>query len=659
MAKKKLDAAQKKAVEHIYGPFLCVAGPGSGKTTVIVNRVKHLVDSGINPNSILVVTFSRDAANEMNKRYQALKGAVPGPHFSTIHSFAYMVVRNAWGLNGNHIFTEDKQYRYVLDQIKNNKPQGLIKSMDTKILIQNIISELSAYRNTEYGDPFETQCFKEQEDFLQFFSRYTKYKNDNNLLDFDDMLFCCRDIFRDYPDHLKVYQDYYQFILVDEFQDTSAVQAEILYKLAEPRQNLFICGDDDQSIYRFRGARPDIMLAFPKQYPNYQESRLVTNYRSDRQIVEGAGNLISHNKVRFDKDICGKSSEEGYLEIIDLEQESMQKEKLIAMVREQVKETPLYEMAILARKNKEVSAIAKLFSDENIPFYCTVPITNIHDSFTFRTMSAYLELAYYQEGSSNKKEWDLIKELINKPYRMISKTALEGCDNATSLYYELKGQPLWNYKEFLQDIRTMRKCARTAKNVKEVMECILTLVDLDEYIKHTCEYLCLDYSEQNDIMRDALEEMKRFHSYLEYKDYIEIQDRVFQENMKRNKINQDRGVTISTLHRAKGLEYDVVFILSCNYGNIPSCSAKHPLTDAGEEEERRLLYVGVTRAKKKCYIFSLDEMEPSQYINEIIGEEDEGDCVSEYSETKEPEKETTNLETRKGLEEAHKEAVAS
>ena len=609
---KQLDAAQKVAVNHINGPFLCIAGPGSGKTTVIVNRVKHLVDSGINPQSILVVTFSKDAALEMESRYSKLPGAIYGPRFSTIHAFSFLVVRNFYGYTIDNLFTEAKQYGYVNDQIKSEKVTGLKKSLDMKKVIANVISELSSFRNVEYGETFKTKTFRKDKDFLAFFNSYTNYKKANNLIDYDDMLFLCRDIFRSHPEHLKLYQDYYQYLMIDEFQDTSAVQAEILYKLAEPLNNIFICGDDDQSIYRFRGARPDIMLNFEKQYPGCRVTKLVTNYRSDKAIITAASNLIWHNTVRFDKAIQGNSQDLGMISQIQVADNDVN-DKMLELIKTNLSHTPLYEMAILARTNKEVSSFAKLLSDNNIPFYCTIPTTNIHDCFSFKLIMNYLNLIYLYDDFP----WDLTKEIINKPFRGISNANIKACNNINDLYMHVGGFAVKNIREFQKDIKYLRSLVKAKKKLLDVVSTLLVTIPIAEHVRNTCEYCLLDESEQLDAIKQALKEMEKYDTFLQYSEFVNIQDRVFKTNIKKNKENKNRGITVSTLHRAKGLEYDIVYIPSCNDGNLPYYNKNNPLTDSIAEEERRLMYVGITRARKECFIFENVDGEPSPYLEEV------------------------------------------
>ena len=625
---RKLDKAQRAAVDHINGPFLCIAGPGSGKTTVIVNRVKNLIEHGIQPDSILTVTFSKAAALEMNKRYHDLPGSVDGPTFCTIHSFAFAVLRYVYGFTMQNIMDETKQSRFIVEEIKNEEIK-VKRLIDKKKMVQNVIRDLSFYRCTECSDTFEPGAFRKFEDFKAFYERYVSFKKENRLIDYDDMLYLCRDVFKNRKDILKLYHDHYRYIMIDEFQDTSAVQAEIMYGLAEPENNIFICGDDDQSIYKFRGARPDIMLDFPKQYPECGISKLVTNYRSDSDIIDGAKKLIQHNKIRFDKDITGKKAEPGIIQRVESFDSEDSYNKLLNMVRDEIKITPINEIAVLCRTNKEVSAVAKLFSDNNIPFYCTVSVENFHDSFIFKTMMKYLRVAYGDDS------WETIKEIINKPFRYVSKADIEKAKSLGDLLSSSKWSTRKGATAISNIMFSSRRYAKKCTSIDQTMKFILKTVDLTTYISSTCDYLFLDESEQLDIIKQACDEMKKFKTLEDYERYVKTEDENFKKKLKEAAAGNAKAVAISTLHKAKGLEYECVFIPSCNYGNIPYCRSEE-LEDESAEEERRLFYVGITRAKSKCYIIHQTSEKESNYLTEIFPdykkEDLEDDCCADIGE---------------------------
>lgn len=611
---KQLDTAQQTAVDHVNGPFLCIAGPGSGKTTVIVNRVRNLVRAGVIPESILTVTFSKASAMEMDNRYRQLEGAVAGPTFCTIHSFAFMVLRYVYGYTANNIMDESKKNRYIAEQIRNTETK-VKRLIDKKKMTANVSADISAFKCLELSPDFKPSAFRNHEDFRKFYNEYESYKYKNTFIDYDDMLYFCRDVFRSRPDILKIYQDYFRYIMIDEFQDTSAVQAEIMYNVAKPLNNIFVCGDDDQSIYKFRGARPDIMLQFPNDYPNCGISKLVTNYRSDSSIIQGAGKLIRHNTVRFEKDISGNSKKSGEIRNIMISEEDNAHDILISLIKEESVKAPLHEIAILCRTNKEVSEIARILSNENIPFYCNIPVENFHDSFIYKALIDYL---YIIQGDNS---WKRIKSIINKPSRYISKNDISQANCLGDLCASSKWNVRRNAVELRKDIFELRRFCEHTNNISETARFIMQIMNLKEYISATCDYLFLDLEEHLDAAEKILKEMEGFKTVEEYERFVEKSNQMFTENIKKSMEDPVDKVVVSTLHKAKGLEYDSVLIPSCNYGNIPYCKDDE-LDDESMEEERRLFYVGITRARKRCQILCNTNKEISDYVREVFEEED-------------------------------------
>ncbi len=297
----RIDQTQSQAIQLKDGPAIILAGPGSGKTTVITGRIACLIRQyRVRPENILVITFSRAAAGEMKERFYALMGGQSVPvTFGTFHAVYFHILKCAYGYTSNNIAKEEQRTRFIREFIHRLR----LEYDDEADFIQGILGEISLIKNTgvDLKHYYSTSCGEGV--FRKIFHAYQEFLAQNRLIDFDDMLVYTKELLEQRADILQAWQKKFQYILVDEFQDINRIQYDIIRMLALPQNNLFIVGDDDQSIYRFRGSRPEIMLNFERDYPGAQKILLATNYRSVPEIVQLAGNLISHNSARFAKEI--------------------------------------------------------------------------------------------------------------------------------------------------------------------------------------------------------------------------------------------------------------------------------------------------------------------------------------------------------------------
>ena len=292
---------QEEAITHKEGPLMVLAGPGSGKTLVITYRVKWLIENaGVHPSNILVITFTRAAAEEMRKRFFAFDGMENAPvTFGTFHSIFFMILRYAYRYTAGNIIREDVKRRYIKEMTENME----LEIEDEKEFLSGIINEISYVKGEMMSLSYYHSSNCSDELFAQIYEGYERRLREENLIDFDDMLVFCYELLKERKDILAMWQQKFQYILIDEFQDINKVQYEIVRMLAGKGDHLFIVGDDDQSIYRFRGARPEIMLGFEKDYPDAKKVILNTNYRCSAEIVDSAEHLISHNTKRFPKNM--------------------------------------------------------------------------------------------------------------------------------------------------------------------------------------------------------------------------------------------------------------------------------------------------------------------------------------------------------------------
>ena len=349
------NEAQLCAIRHTDGPMLVLAGPGSGKTTVIVNRILHLVEKqGAGPGEILVITFTRAAAQEMQKRYEkerrsSREAPAAAPVFGTFHSVFFSILQTYLGFTPKNIIKTEEQ-QAVLRKIL-ERPD--IPAVYTEDLAGLLLAEISRAKNCGLSRSFVPGAC-DPGLFFRIYEAYGKMLLCMRLLDFDDMLLLCLTLFRKRPEILARERKRFRYILVDEFQDINQVQYDIVRLLAAPENNLFIVGDDDQSIYGFRGSKPGIMLRFPEDYPGCRRVLLDQNYRSGGEIIEAALRLIEHNRSRFPKELRPGRSLAARVSVQGFENEQAEYEALSALIRRYLGQgIPLSEMAVLYRTNGE------------------------------------------------------------------------------------------------------------------------------------------------------------------------------------------------------------------------------------------------------------------------------------------------------------------
>ena len=375
------NLAQEKAVCHNQGPMMLLAGPGSGKTTTMTRRVVHLVtECRVNPAHILVVTFTKAAAREMRERFWklcALSGVRSNYSlvtFGTFHGIFYGILKAAYGLTGKNILSEDKKYELLKEIVYKEQ----VDTEDERELFEGLVQEISEVKNARI--PLEHYYSRNCPDevFRRIYAAYVSACRRARLLDFDDMLLYCYDLLDQRPDILAGWREKFQYILVDEFQDINKLQYDIVKMLAAPRNNLFIVGDDDQSIYAFRGAKPEIMMHFPKDFPKVHTEILSCNYRSTEEIVEAAGKVISFNQRRFKKKIHA-NKEKGMPPVVKIFEKEKEEEQY---VRECIRRyaqsgTPYEEMAVLYRTNSGAGFLVEKLMEYQIRFQMRAILPNV------------------------------------------------------------------------------------------------------------------------------------------------------------------------------------------------------------------------------------------------------------------------------------------
>ncbi len=605
------EGAQKEAVLHDKGPMLVLAGPGSGKTFTITHRICHLIEQhGVNPANILVITFTKAAAREMKERFEGLLDGRPSAvSFGTFHAIFFRILKFAYRYDARSIVREEQKVQFIKEEMDKCR----VKVEDEAEFTASILSEISSVKGEmiELDHYYSKNC--SEEIFKQLYQGYEDRLRRSNLIDFDDMLVMCYELFSQRQDILKAWQNKYQYILVDEFQDINRVQYEIVRMLAAPENNLFIVGDDDQSIYRFRGARPEIMLGFEKDYPGAEKVLLNINFRSTREIVETAGRLITHNKMRFPKKIVTKRGH-GKPVLTRIWQDPQ--EETMEIVREIMDYAKagfaLKEIAVLYRTNIGPRLLIEKLMEYNIPFCMKDTVPNLYDHWISKNIISYIHAA---SGKCSRAD---AFQIINRPNRYVSRDALESNPvnwESVKSFYQDKGFMVERIEQLEYDLKMIKNMAPVA-----AVNYIRKAVGYDDYIRDYASYRRMKPEELLEILDQLQESAANFPAFdLWFRHMKEYGEEL--KNQVQSKEARPAGVALMTMHSSKGLEYRIVYILDANEGVTPHHKAVLP---ADMEEERRMFYVAMTRARERLHINYVRErynkkQEVSRFVLEYLG----------------------------------------
>ena len=601
--------SQSIAVRHTDGPLLVLAGPGSGKTTVVTKRVQYLVqDVGIPASSILVITFTKAAATEMKERYLKLMAEeYTTVSFGTFHAVFFGILKLSYGFRAENIIREEVRYQYL----KEATERLHLEIEDESEFLSGILAEISLIKNERISleHYFSKNC--SEEIFRKIYEEYEERKKNARLLDFDDMLLYTWELLSQRADILSAWQKKYQYILVDEFQDINQLQYDILKLLAAPENNLFIVGDDDQSIYRFRGAKPEIMLNFQKDYPAANQVLLNDNFRSTKQIVEAAGRVIVHNKERFAKDIQARGGDLAEVKVLAFEE---QQEECLYLIKElqrlQKKGVKWSDVAVIYRTNTQPRSLVQKLMEYHIPFRVRDTMPNLFEHWIAQNLFCYLRLAM---GSIERKD---LLPVLNRPNRYLKRECVDDAKISWEhmlMYYEDKPYVCERIEKLQYDIKMLGRLGPYA-----AVSYLRKVVGYDEYIKEYARFRRIKEEELFEVLEELMESAKAYRTYIEWFAYMDI----YKEEMERISRQQREivdGVQLTTMHSSKGLEYAYVYILDAAEGITPY---KKAVLEADLEEERRMFYVAMTRAKKEltiCYAKKMGskEMKVSRFLQEM------------------------------------------
>jgi len=591
---KGLNREQLEAVSHEAGPCMVLAGPGTGKTTVITSRIVNLAKRKVvPPENILVVTFSRAAANEMKERYTRLSSAQSARivSFGTFHSVFYKLLRQYKGYKLEDLIDENLKFNAVRNIVRR---LGVDFAEDEE-QIRDIISDMEYAISTMSGISRGKPGSRSNKQLLKIMEEYNEFKHQAGKYDYDDILYDCLCMLRENPEILKEIREKFKYILVDEFQDINTLQFETIKLIAEPLNNIFIVGDDDQSIYGFRGAAPDILLNFEKLYSKCSRVYLKNNYRTTENILNSALSLINTNKNRYSKELEAVNSQ-GSLPIAfeaeDFEEEARAIAARIGQMSRNGREYSGF--AVIYRTNLQSRAVIDAFMDSGIPFVTLDGIVSMYNHWIFKDIMSYLKLG---TGLGSNRD---IMRIINRPKRYISKDTMAKAERSGDDFLQgimnqgsLNRLQVNGIHEFENDLKRLG-----AMNPQNAVRYIRNVIGYDEYLKEYAASKGISTKGLMETVEEVESSVTGFESIMLYVQHVEEVSEKLGEKDYANFGNNN--VKLLTMHKAKGLEFDSVFIC----GSIEGLAPYIKDDSAGEdfEEERRLFYVAMTRAKKELYI---------------------------------------------------------
>ena len=605
----QLNPAQRNAIAHKSGPCMVLAGPGSGKTTVITKRIEYLIKRHhVKPEEILVITFSKAAANEMRTRFHRIcETEHRKVTFGTFHGIYYGILKWAYGLTSQNILSEEERYQMLQNAIS----QSGYEYDDEKEMIRDVAEEIGLVKNHRIPiEEYQSACC-ESDIFKQIYRKYESERKKQKKIDFDDMLVMTYELFRQRPDILEGWQKKYRYILVDEFQDINRVQYDVIRMLAAPENNLFIVGDDDQSIYRFRGSVPERMLNFPKDYPEAKQIILDVNYRSTRAIVHVAERVIRKNQKRYQKKMITTNSQGANVHVQETKNPLDESHYVAKEIKKRldlgVEPT---EVAVLYRTSQEARTLVETFLEYGIGFRMNEQLPSIYDHFIAKDILTYMRMAL-----GSRKRADFLR-IMNRPNRYIGRECVDDAEvtfERLRSYYTGKEWMLDRIDQLELDLRILGRCAPYA-----AIQYLRKHMEYDGFLETYAKKRHMKVEELLEVVFEIEERAKSHATFADWFSYIEEYQK--QEALRKQEEKNIDGVLLSTMHGAKGLEFEHVFVIGANEGIIPYKKAE---LDEEVEEERRLFYVAITRAKEKLCISYVKEkrgkkMEISRFLLELM-----------------------------------------
>ena len=607
------NKSQIQAISHMDGPAMVLAGPGSGKTTVITHRIKNLIEKAeVRPENILVVTFTKAAAISMQKRFSTLMNGGKGQlvTFGTFHSVFYKILRKSRRYEATEILSERQKTDYIREIIGRYG----ISSNDISELSQNIINDIGNIKgNMLNAQEYEPSCCK-KEDFIKVYNAYNLELKRDGKMDFDDILRECYLLLCENHTILEQWRELYKYILIDEFQDINRIQMNIIELLASPLNNIFVVGDDDQSIYGFRGARPEIMIEFKDYYPEAELIVLDVNYRSTQSIINVAGRVIENNKTRLDKCAHANNDKDFQPDIRKFRNQVEELKFVVSKIKEYENQgISLSEMAILVRNNSQIQEISSFLKNRKIEAESGKHRSNVYNGMVAKDILSYVRGALKFDGTYFNE--DLIY-VLNKPQRYVSRQVVLSVNMNISAVRRIYSKN--NIDSFLFHIEMIRKLPPQA-----ALSYIRKGAGYEEYLRL--------YAIENNIpmsglikqLEQLVQECSKFNTLEQWINSIDSAQNSEGQNFGKKSSGEggtNNRINIMTMHGSKGLEFKAVFIVDANQGIIPTSKA---LRERDFEEERRLFYVAITRAIDYLNIYAVEErlgcpIEVSMFVEEML-----------------------------------------
>lgn len=633
-----LNNEQREAVFCTEGPLLMLAGAGSGKTRSLTHRIAYLIEEkGVAPWNILAITFTNKAAQEMRERVDALVGyGSEDIWISTFHATCSRILRRHIDLLGY-----DRNFTIYDASDQKSLMKEVLKEMkiDTKQFPErSVMSEISSAKNeykspldyrNEYGSNFRNQRIAD------IYEHYQKRLKENNALDFDDLLVKMVDLFQTNPDVLEHYQDRFQYIMVDEYQDTNTVQFLLVSLLAKKYRNLCVVGDDDQSIYKFRGANIYNILNFEKVFPDAQVIRLEQNYRSTQNILNAANGVIANNKGRKEKKLWTENQKGELVHFKQYDTEYDEADGVVSRINFLAMRGVQYkDMAILYRTNAQSRIFEEKLKQKNIP-YAIVRGISFYDRKEIKDLMSYLKVV--DSGMDDLS----VKRIINVPKRGIGQTTINRLQEFAILNQMSFLDAVFNADEIPEVARALAKLHKFADMIEEFREYASEheISELLEHILDVTQYRAELEAEGTDESISRLEDIEELFNDIAYYEEEEenpnLRDFLAEKDMYTlnagidNLENENNKVLLMTLHNAKGLEFNNVFLGGMEEGVFPGFGAMMSGDESEIEEERRLCYVGITRAKERLFLSAAKRRmlrgqtqynRRSRFIDEIPGQ---------------------------------------
>lgn len=610
----KFTSQQVDAIKHFEGPALILAVPGSGKTTVLLNRILNLIKNhNIDPSEIISITFSKSQGIDMEKRFLAQNPEFRRKiTFKTIHAFCYEIVRNYMKLKnikktlieGNNEFNRILILKRVYYQ-KNYK----------KLSDEEINDFFSIYDYTK-NKMYDFEGYIRKNHFisnrllmLKLYNLYDEIKIQNNFMDFNDLLILANEYISTDKKLLKALKNRYKFFQIDEGQDTSTLQFEIIIKIVFPENNVFIVADDDQSIYSFRGASPENLLNFKNIYPNSKIFFMDKNFRSTKNIIKISNKIIQGNKIRYEKSSKHTTEENSQIMLFKVKNSTIQARELVKRISEI---NPNETIGVLYRNNISSLYIADILKNNDIDFFVK---ENKFDFYSNRILNDVKNILLFSEDTTDLEVFkriyfklnayikkDFITKLEYKPYNQCVLESLLDLDELNDFY-------LNKFTSLRNDFKRLKRM-----KMEDKIDCILYELGYGDYLDNFNEFSNLNYNLIFDLIKYLSKDLKTFDEFIEKLDNL--------KELLKNASSSKSNISISTIHSSKGLEYDNVFIIDLIDGEFPQKSILNSFDEKLLEEERRLFYVAMTRARKRLFLYTIKErnnlpVEPSIFYNEL------------------------------------------